>query len=323
MKSILITLLICLLSLGAFAQDGKGLSLKDRNAIEAIMAPLRIKVETQLKSKDPKLFAGYQSDLKKAMALPDVKQQKAALTALEGKYYAFVKAGYDAAKVDEAGAKTKISALLKASGYSFKFSPFLGIIGTFTGTVTPETPTNPCVEFNCPFEVRNTTMSLNLNTGGSGFTSNYCTARTGTAAVVAGGREDFTALGEFATIHANMARVDVTSSFDYILSGFAGACIGGSYANASVGFVVKGPGVDKRFEHVSDWALAPVIWYNAFEKSGTNDRLQGSFVPSSQGGEYKVQLFAKSFAVAGVLALSYGSAYLEAIDYLKVCEVKK
>ncbi len=324
MKSLLFVLLASLFSVGILAQNGAGLSQKERMAIEEVMAPLRLKVEAQLKKADPKLFIGYQAELKKLMAMTDAKQRKVALAAFEGKYYAFVKKGYDAAQVDEAAAKNKLSAILKGGNYSFKFTPFLGIIGVYTPTTPPPaTPTNPCVEFLCPFNVKNTTMSANLNTGGGAFNSSACSARAGTAGVVAAGREDLSALGEFATIHANMARVDVSSDLNYNLNGFAGACIGGSYSDASIGILVKGPGVDKKIEYVGSWALAPVIWYNAFKKTGENDRLAANFTPASGGGEYKVQLYAKSFAFAAVLGISYGSASFEEIDYLKVCEVKR
>ena len=284
MKRMSIFVAVFFFSVGLFAQNGKGLSAKQLGAIEQVMAPLRTQVEAQLKKTDAKLFAAYQSDLKKAMAITDPGKQKVALAAFDSKYYAFVKKGYDAAKVDEAGAKSKITALLKGVDYKISFTAFLGITGTYQTGTAAEAP-NPCMEFACPFSVTNTTMSLNFNTGGGAFGSSNCTARTGTTGVLAAGRGEFSAGGECATGGANRSRVDVSSQFNYSVSGFAGACIGGSYSDASVGITVTGPGVNKRVEHVAGWAVAPVIWYNAFEKKGTNDRMQTNFKPASGGGD--------------------------------------
>lgn len=320
MRQILFFLALFIFSASLFAQAGNGLSSKQLKAIEAVMAPLRLQVEAQLKKSDPKLYSGYQGELKQLMAITDAKKQKAALGTFQTKYYAFVKKGYAAAKIDEKSAQANISAILKGSKYAIRFTEFMGITGTLTPPPPATTPSKSCVEFNCPFEVRNTTMSANLN--GQGFTSGNCGARASNVGMLASGREDLSALGEFTTIQAGMTRVDVSAQLDYNVNGFAGACIGGSYADASVGFLIKGPGVDKRIEHVSGWAVAPLVWYNAFEKTGENDRMQGDFRPATGGGEYKVQLFAKSFTMCAVVAMSLGSANVEEIDYLKVCQTK-
>lgn len=321
MKQILFFLSIFFFSASLIAQGG-GLKPSQLKDIEAIMAPLRLKVEAELKKADAKMYADYLSDLKKAVSISDTKKQKAALTDLETKYYSFVKKGYAAANIDEVKMKSKLGDLLKGSGYVITFTTFLGVIGTYTPTSPPETAANTCKEFKCPFEVTNTTMSANLNTDQTAPITG-CSAYCNSFSLLAGARDELSAVGEFATISPNMQRVDVSARFDYRIYGFAAACIGGGYADASVGVMVKGPNVDKKFEFISGWAVAPLVWFNQFEKTGTNDRIAVDFVPKSSGGDYKVQAYAKCYSLAGVISGAWGEAEIKEIDFLKACQIKK
>lgn len=333
MKQILFFLSVFFFSANLIAQGG-GLKQSQLKDIEAIMAPLRLKVEAELKKADTKMYADYLSELKKAASITDTKKQKAALTDLETKYLPFLKKGYAVANIDEAKMKSKLGDILKGSGYTITFTQFLGIVGHYAPIATPPVD-NGCKELLCPFQTKNSTMSQqDFELIGTSPAFSDCGGYASTYGAIASGREEFAAIGEFFTINSNIARVEVSCKTDYGLSGSAFAFLGGGYADASVGIVVKGTNVDRRFEHVSDWALAPVVWYSAFEKFGQNDIMQASFVPSSTGGDYKIQAYAKSYAMSAVFSGSSAIGNVgntsdafafkdDAIDFIKVCQIKK
>lgn len=321
MKKVSSLLLFFGILLSAFAQGG--LTEKQRKAIEEEMAPLRLKVEGILQKENPKMYDSYKADLAKALSINLASERKIALAELENKYLSFVKKGYSTAKIDEIALKAKLTNILKTTNYTIKFTPFMGITGTYTSPTPPATGNN-CFEFKCPYSVTNTTMSQNAFVATGHSTDNGCFLDTRTTGAFAAGREDISAGGEYVSISPNMARVDVSSEVDYDISARAGAVIGGTYADAAIGFLIDGPSMNNtRLESVSGWALAPIVWWNEFRATGQNNRIQTSFTPSALGGDYKVQAYAKTYAFAAVLGAAQADSRLENIDYIKVCQIKK
>ncbi|MCA0229334.1 MAG: hypothetical protein LCH91_02645 [Bacteroidetes bacterium] len=298
-------------------------------AIQSLLAPVRKQVEDILQKTDAKLFADYQADLKRIAALKNYQQRAKELTVLDSKYYTFVKQGYIAAKIDEKYYQSKMLGILHLASNQLRFTEFLGVANATASRTLFPPPSSPCKEFKCPLKVRNTTMNqhaIELSSERLGDLldniSKECVTFAQTVALVASGRAEFSAIGEFASISSNGSNIDINAECRYQISGIAFAFLGGGYCDASVGIVVSGPNVDLRIENDSGWALAPVIWYNTFRAGGENDRLQGSFTPSPNGGDYKIQLYAKTYAMAAVLSGTYSNADIFSISSLKVCQHK-
>lgn len=320
MKKLLIVLATFAWSTSLFAQ---GSLAKDyRIKIESIMAPLRLKVENSLKKENAALFTSYQTDLKKLAAIADPKKQELEMEQFAKNYYTFVKAGYNKANIDEAGAKKSLNQLLSGFKYKITYGEFLSITGFYT-LPSDSTTAGGCVELKCPMDVRNTTMSINNLAPIGGTATGDCFAISNSSSLYVLNREDLSAAGKRTTIARDMARVDLSCPLTYYLSGTAIAIIGGSYCDASVGLKITGRSVDTRIEFVSGWALAPIIWYNAFKKTGQNNFMECSFTPSLVESDYTIQGFAKTFTVAGVFAGTIATARIRDFSPIKVCQVKK
>lgn len=324
MKQLICMLTVCLFSIQLLSQ-GKSPTKEQLNSIEAIMAPIRVKVEKALKKADKNLYDSYLIEIKNFSQLRDTARRKW-LQDLESKYYVYLKNGYKAANIDEVSVKKQISDVLTGFGTaSYKFTDFLGIVSVYTPPPSSPPAGNGCIEFKCPLSVINTTMSAqDLGLAFDPGSADCTTFTYSSGTFIASADEEFNGLGEFATIQPNMSRVDVTSKLSYDYDGWAFACLGGSYCDSSVGIIVKGPGVNKRFElDPAGWAVSPVIWYSHFEMTGSNDVIQASFTPKSSGGDYKVQVYSKSYAMAAVVGLSSSSSLINNIKFLKVCQIKK
>ena len=136
---------LTVLACTAFAQEG--LTTLQLQQIEAVMAPLRVRIETELQ-KNSTLYTPYLAEITAAKKIKNAMSQKAAIATIEAQYMAFLKLSYANAAIDEAAAKAQISGIIPKS-IKFRFAPFLAIISDNLPVPAASTPSTVCSNFNC------------------------------------------------------------------------------------------------------------------------------------------------------------------------------
>lgn len=291
------------------------------------MAPLRQQVEATLKKENKALFASYQNDMKKLAAITNAKQQKMEMEKFTAKFYAFIKAGYTKAKIDEVGAIKSINQLLGGFKYKIKYGEFLSVTGLYTMPSNPTT-TGGCVELKCPMDIRNSTHSANNSNAfpdGSIYSTirvEYCAAKALSAAGVISANENRTELGKYVEVPPSLKKVEVSCKTNCFLNGWVFAAIGGGYIDGSIGLQFKGPYVDKKVEMLSRWAIAPLVWFTPYDDTFENFSMRDSFSPANSGGEYSVLVYAKTYALAAAISVTHSESLVSDFSPIKVCFVK-
>lgn len=322
MKKLLVVLVAFLITAHVNAQTG-GLNKTQIAKLESIMAPLRLKVETTLKNTNASLYKSYQADIKLLTKINDPVKLKAELTKLKTKYYAFIKDGYQKSQIDEVGTKEKINLYLKSINFTATIGEFLSMRGSKKAppqNSNPQ-PTSTCVELKCPMNVKNTTNSSNVDAFGVG-SAEDCRAFTLSASVFAGSVENITKIGRTTPVQSSIQSVDVSFKLDYFMQCVAWACVGGSYADVSVGIEINGPSISNHVDFATGWVVSPVVWYSYFEEAAENNSMQTSFRPSSNGGDYTIQPFAKSYAFSAVISATTCNSEIKDFDPITVCQNK-
>ncbi|MCF6155670.1 MAG: hypothetical protein E3K36_10535 [Candidatus Brocadia sp.] len=299
-------------------------SKDQRKEIEALMAPIRQQLDKALEKKDPALYKSYLADQKKLLKITDPKELTKAIKAMDAKYLAFVTKVYKAAKIDEKAFQNKAKSILGISAGKFRFGDFMSIIGTNVTTFSPSDDSG-CEEYVCPFEVTKTTSSGSLIDFGSAFIdTDKCGGFLRGFTTLAGGGEKTIRLGKTVSVPANMSRVDITLEEDYSMDGKIYSVIGGGYGESQIAISLKGPGgLDKVSNKITQWAIAPVIWYTYYESTAEHEVLTASFTPQSSGGDYTIQAFAKVYEfTAALVSGTFVSSSIDNIHKMKICFVK-
>lgn len=309
------TFFLGLTTTSTFAQNG--LKSEDLKQIEAIIAPLRAKVTRIMEKENPDLVKKYHIDTAQIRSIKDPAKYQSALKELDSKYLAFFKAAYAKAQIDETAYKAKIANIIP-KGVNYKFGEFLSIVSV-KDIPTIVAPANGCLELKCPFDVKNTHKTGSLISFGSA-NAKDCGVYTSGFSDLAGAGDAIAFTGKKATIPARKTKVTVTATEDYKMDGTAWAVLGGSYVESSVGVRAQGPSVDKTFTYQTRWAVAPVIWYANYEETATNTDINMHFTPSPSGGDYTIQVFAKSYTFAGAaFAGPTCHSMVDKVAKIKVC----
>jgi hypothetical protein len=319
MKNVMSFIFLFALCLGMttslFAQNE--LTAAQLKQIEVVMAPVRAKVNKVLAEENAALLKQYHVDTAQVRKIKDAKQYKAALSALETKYMAFMKKGYSDAKVDETALKAQISNIIPKD-VKYKFGPFLSIV-SISDIPAVVASANGCLELKCPFDVKNTNKTGSLISIGVA-NANDCGVYTSGFSDLAGAGDAIAFSGKKATIPANKTKVKVTATENYSMNGTAWAVLGGAYVESSVGVRAQGPSVNKTFTFKTNWAVAPVIWFSNYEETAENTDINMSFAPSAAGGDYTIQVFAKSYSFAGAaFAAPTCYSFVYKVAKIKVC----
>lgn len=297
------------------AQDAlTGAELKQ---IEAIMAPARAKVLTIMEKDYADILKKYHIDTAQVRNVKDPAKYNIAMKELEMKYLPVFKKAYLKAQINESAYKEKIAAILP-KGLKYTFGEFMSIQSVASTNVVGNAA-NGCLELKCPFDVKNTNKTGSLISIG-GATANDCGVSTSGFSDLAGAGDAIAFSGKKATIPANKTKVKVTATEDYKMDGMAWAVIGGAYAESSVGIRVQGPSVNKTFTYRKNWVVAPVVWFANYEETAANTDINMNFTPSTSGGDYTIQVFAKCYTFAGAaFAAPLCNSRVSKVSKIKVC----
>jgi len=315
MSFVLLFALFLEMATSLFAQNE--LTAAQLKQIETVMSPVRTKVNKILAEENAALLKQYHVDTSLVHKIKDPQKYAQALKALESKYLAFMKTGYEKAKIDETALKAQIAQFIP-KGVKYKFGPFLSIVSV-SDIPSIVAPANGCVELKCPFDVKNTNKTGSLISFGTA-TAKDCGVYTYGFSDLAGAGEAIAFTGKKVAIPANKTKVKVTATENYSMSGTAWAVIGGAYAESSVGVRAQGPSVNKTFTFKTNWVVAPVIWFANYEETAENTDINMSFTPNSAGGDYTLQVFAKSYSFAGAaFTAPVCRSAVDKVAKIKVC----
>ena len=127
---------------------------------------------------------------------------------------------------------------------------------------------------------------------------------------IAGGCESITSLGSNIQVPAgtSIVRVRIILDDGFLLSNAATGVAGYGQSYTEIGIRVKGPGVDEYYADSDQLVIAPVAYSADIKKEEFgNYVMEVEVSPSSSGGVYQIQAYAKSssMGVAGGLGVGY------------------
>lgn len=330
MKNIFLIILFIAVSINSFSQ--LALSKIQLAKIERIMAPLRSKVEDLMKKSDPKLYTEYVSQRKFIFENNDSKKKNELIKEFHQKYYNFVKLAYIKANIDEARIIKKFNKIIDLDNYKVSYGEFLSITGWYKYT-PPAAPTNGdgCFELKCPMTVLSTTMGQG-NVGNGKRFADECEASAVSTSYIFGSVDNVSASGDLITLNNSNDRFlyDLSFRATFSVEGEAWAVLGGSYVEASAGFVEK-PTTPSQYRNgverilTTGWAVAPVVFYNEFKEGEVNypifDHIDGNCIDCDSTSVF--QFFARTHSQSAFICASESRANIKDFSPVRFCQPKR
>ena len=279
--------------------------------VDAVTRDARTALKGTLGADKTGRYQSYLADVERLRKL-NVKERRAALRELEGRYLSFFQDAFKRAKINEADLQAKLSRILPGA----KFGPFL--------TASGKEPAGPeevaafenvhavqdTQTFNAPFGLRSTKK----RTQGISFQSASATATlddggmNGFVSIIDGlgnGRAT-AAVGQAVDVSSGVRKIRATVATETGYDLFALSALingaAGSWADASIE-VGKPDGVLRKKVQNLGWVVAPLLWFAA--ESGDDEPLSLSrevSVPGNVEGQFQIK------ARVTVESYTYGAA---------------
>ncbi|MBK8556327.1 MAG: hypothetical protein IPL65_11425 [Lewinellaceae bacterium] len=223
-------------------------------------------------------------------------------------------------------------AYLKNCGYIITFGQYLNFTGKYIPVTAPSTSGGNCQELKCDFTVDDIeTQARGWGTGygnaevNEGRVQDVCGLTSKSSVMVEGRCEQFSATGENVTIQPGMEKVEVSTKLQqYSFSGDSNPGFNMGYGYADCGISINGEGLEKIFIFDSAFGFSPFgspsRWF-LFEK--TNQFVKTEFIPQAAGGNYEIQVFARTSAESGGFGTGSGECIVVHPEYIKVCQFAK